>query len=238
MDLQNDFIPKERFQKMMALLMCLLPVILIWSGLEELNKLHATFEAEIIEAGEVINYTLEPLSITKVNVDNTIYTYVSVTDLSYRPSDTQISDLLSSANKHIKTLGLLSHPSFIVEDSDIAFWKSQFYLQIGLDFLGWFLFIGVLIGLSVTNVLQQQKLFTTEVYRWVLGLYFLIFAGFIAHPILYGRMIHFLNSEYFLGESLTSGFEQGPLIVLGILFFLIIFLQRAIPIQNEQDLTV
>ncbi|HBQ58702.1 MAG TPA: hypothetical protein DD671_03525 [Balneolaceae bacterium] len=238
MDLQKDFIPKERFQKMMVFILCLFPIIFIWMGVGELNEFNATFQADDIEAGEVATYSLDPLHLTKINLDGTVYTYVSVTDLSYRPANARASDILSSAPDYTKMLGLLSHPSFLVKASHLDFWKTQFHLQIALQFLGWLLFIGFLIGISVTNFKQQQKLFTREVYRWVLGLYFLIFAGFIAYPILYGRMIHFLNAEYNLGEPLTSGIAPEPLIGLGILFFVIVFLQRAIPMQNEQDLTV
>ena len=238
MDLQKDIIPKEKFQKMMVFILCLFPIIFIWTGIKELTDINTIFQADDIEAGEVVTYTLEPLHLTKIHLDGTVYTYVSVTDLSYRPPNSKATDILSSAPEYTKVLGLLSHPSFMVKASHLDFWKAQFYLQIALKFLGWILFVGFLIGISITNIKQQQKLFTREIYRWVLGLYFLIFAGFIAYPILYGRMIHFLNTEYNLGEPLTSGIATKPLLGLGILFFVIIFLQRAIPIQNEQDLTV
>jgi hypothetical protein len=238
MDLTKDIIPQKYFQRIMIAIICLLPIGILWSGLEELKEFKSTFEANELDVGEVLNYTVEPLSLTKVNFENTIYTYVSVTDLSYRPPNAETAEILASASEYSKILGLLSHPSFLVKDSDLPFWRSQFYLKIGLDFLGWFLFIGVLIGLSITNFMQKQKLFTAEVYRWVFGLYFLIFAGFLAHPILYGRMIHFLNKEFNLGEPLTSGIASESLLALGILFFLIIFLQKAILIQKDQDLTV
>jgi hypothetical protein len=238
MDLQKDFIPKERFQKLMITIMCLIGALIIWSGIQELNTFHSVFNADNVTEGEALNYTMEPLSITKVNLNDTIFTYVSVTDLSYRSSHLKSAEILSSATDNTKMLGLLSHPSFLVNNSDSSFWQSQFYLQIGLNVLGWLILVGFLLGVSITNIRQEQKLFTQEIYRWVFALYFLVFAGFLAHPILYGRMIHFLNTEYYLGEPLTSGISQEPLWALMILFFVIIFLQRAIPIQNEQDLTV
>lgn len=238
MDLQKDIIPKDHFQKLLIAFMCLLPVFIIWAGIEELNEFNSVFNANEVKAGETINYTMDPLSITKSNLTDSTYTYVSVTDLSYRPPNSNTTEILNSAQKNTKMLGLLSHPSFIVKKSDLSFWRSQFYLQIGLNILGPLILIGFLLGMTITIFKQQQKLFTKEIYRWVLGLYFLIFAGFLAHPILYGRMIHFLNTEFYLGEKLTSGISPEPLIGLGILFFVIVFLQRAIPMQNEQDLTV
>ncbi|MDZ7808436.1 MAG: hypothetical protein U5K71_15190 [Gracilimonas sp.] len=185
-----------------------------------------------------MNYTIDPLSFTKVNLDGTTYTYISVTDLSYRPLNYKSTEILSMASENTKILGLLSHPSFLVKEADLPFWKSQFQLIIGFTVFGWLILIGFLIGMAITITRQQQKLFTREIYHWVLGLYFLIFAGFLAHPILYGRMIHFLNTEFYFGEPLTSGISVEPVLGLGILLFLIIFLEKAIPMQNEQDLTV
>mgnify|MGYP003677148343 CR=1 FL=1 len=238
MDLQKDIIPKEKFQKLIIAIMLAFPILIVWDGINELKEFNSVFNAEKIKSGETLNYTMEPLSITKINLDDTTYTYVSVTDLSYRPPNHKTAEILSSAPYYTKTLGLLSHPSFIVKTSDLTFWRTQFRLLIGLNVFGWLILISFLIGMSITNFRQEQKLFTKELYRWVFALYFLIFAGFLAHPILYGRMIHFLNSEFYLGEQLTSGISQEPLFALGILFFVIVLIQKAIPIQNDQDLTV
>lgn len=238
MDLQKDIIPQEHFQKLMIAIMFVFPILIAWNGVNELKEFNSVFNANEIKAGETLNYTMEPLSITKINLDDTIYTYVSVTDLTYQPSNSKAKEILSSVPGYSKILGLLSHPSFLVKKSDLTFWRSQFHLLIGLNVFGWFILISFLIGISITNIKQEQKLFTKELYRWALALYFLIFAGFLAHPILYGRMIHFLNTEFYLGEKLTSGISPEPLLVLGILFFVIIFLQKGIPIQNDQDLTV
>jgi len=238
MDLQKDLIPKKHFQKLLVGFMCFTAIFIIWSGIDELNSFHSVFDADEVKAGETLNYTMEPLSFTKVNLDGTTYTYISVTDLSYRPLNHKATEILSSALENTKALGLLSHPSFLVKEADLPFWKSQFQLTIGLTVFGWVIFIGFLIGMSITITRQQQKLFTREIYHWVLGLYFLIFAGFLVHPILYGRMIHFLNTEFYLGEPLTSGISPEPMLGLGVLLFLVIFLEKAVPMQNEQDLTV
>lgn len=238
MDLQKDIIPQEHFQKLMIAITFVFPILITWNGINELKEFNSVFNAEKVKAGETLNYTMEPLSITKINLDETTHIYVSVTDLAYRPPNPKTQEILTSALENTKTHGLLSHPSFLVKKSDLAFWQSQFHLLIGLNVFGWFIIISFLIGISITNIKQEQKLFTKELYRWALALYFLIFAGFLAHPILYGRMIHFLNTEFYLGEKLTSGISPEPLLVLGILFFVIIFLQKGIPIQNDQDLTV
>lgn len=71
-----------------------------------------------------------------------------------------------------------------------------------------------------------------------MGLFFLIFAGFIIKAVLYGRMIHFLNNEYYLSESLTGGISQEFVFLSVAFLFIIIFLERAVPLQKEQDLTV
>jgi len=123
-------------------------------------------------------------------------------------------------------------------DEHRSFWKSQYILNI-------LLYAGSIIGFMIIGLFfveyqfkQQQKLFTKEIKLLVAGLCFGTYLIFFLNIILYGRMISFLNSEFYLGESLVGGIENGLLLLGLTLTFLLVFLERAIPIQREQDLTV
>lgn len=238
MDLTKDIIPQKYFYGLLFAFLGFSMIGIIWLGFTEVETFDQLFDASEVDAGETIVYSIGPLTLSKTNVDDTLYTYVSVSDLSYTPSPSKKADILSSSLANTKMLGLYSHPSFMINAEERSFWRSQFYLHMGFTFGSLFIFMAFILGFSIINIKQKQKLFTKEVYRWVYGFYFMIIAGFIIYPIIYGRMIYFLNAEFYLGETLTSGIADEPLFALGILIFLIIFLQKAIPMQKDQDLTV
>ena len=69
-------------------------------------------------------------------------------------------------------------------------------------------------------------------------MFWLIFTGGVIKALLYGRMAHFLNSEYYLGESLTAGISNEYVLLLVVFLWIIVFLERAVPMQKEQELTI
>ncbi|WP_185957252.1 hypothetical protein [Gracilimonas mengyeensis] len=218
--------------------MTILALFMIWTGVHEIRQFHSVLQEAPAEVESQNTFEVGPLMLTKTSAGDDLYRYVTVTDLKHTPSPTKADEMLTTANSDRKVLGLVSSPSFKLSKEHLGFWKSQFYLELGLRVGGWLMILLFFIGMTITNFRQKKKLFTPAIYRWFLGLYFFTFAGFLAKAILYGRLMYFLNHEFYLQESLTAGISTNMALGLALFFFLILFLQKAIPMQKEQDLTV
>lgn len=186
---------------------------------------------------EIGNLKLTKASIPLGNSKKTVV-YVTTKELTYLASTPEQIQTISTNYGFSKMTGLESYLSFVVLDKHKAFWSSQFYLEILFKYVGLTVFMGLLFLFVEINFRQGKKLFTKEV-KWIIyGLIFSIYGAYFLGAFLYGRMIHFLNKEFYLVESLTGGLSQELLILATVLLFLIIFVEKGIPIQNDQDLTV
>jgi len=239
--LTGDLIPKSVFKKMFIGFLSLTVLLIMYNGYNEVQNFLSVFDEFTIEEQQRVTYEIGYLQITKINEGTAngqkSNRFVTIKGLSY-PATTneQLREIGESGNRLIPAL--VSHPSFIVTDRNEPFWKSQFY---------WLLFLygagpviaGVLFaGLAVLMVKQKERLFTKEIKYGIHAFFWLIMGGFFLNGILFGWMIHFLNNNYGLGERLTAGISNELLTLATAILFLIVFIERAIPIQEEQDLTV
>lgn len=246
MDLKENFISKSLFQKIIIGLMLIIAGLSIRGGFFAFQQIQTMLHKDISPTrtegmgsySSHFKVYLTSFEFTKTANIDTAFAYVTLTDLTFNPSKDEAIEILASASENDKILGLSSHPSFLVSEEHRSFWISQIYLELGFIFGGIILIIFVMIWITLINFEQYKKLFTTEIYRWVLGLYFILFAGFIINALLYARKINFINAEFGLALSPTDGISPTMMFVLLLLLFLIIFLRKGIPMQNEQDLTV
>ncbi|HET8866570.1 MAG TPA: hypothetical protein VFM80_12815 [Gracilimonas sp.] len=246
MNLKENFISKNLFQKIIIGLMLIFAGLSIKGGFFAFQQIQTMLDKDILPTRTegMESYRshfmadFRSFKFTQTANIDTIFTFVTLTDLSFAPSSKESWEILNSATGSEMLLGLSSHPSFLVSEEQRSFWISQIYLELGFIFGGIILVIFVMIWITLINFEQYKKLFTTEIYRWVLGLYFILFAGFIIDALLYARKINFINAEFGLGLSPTDGISPTMMFVLLLLLFLIIFIRKGIPMQNEQDLTV
>lgn len=241
MDIKKNF--KTQNMRIFSWVICIPTiVIMMWSiftSIGELNKLldYSTPSVEkIVSDFEINNLKLTKTTINKTEIEKT-YIYVTTKDLSYLASKTDQSKTISTNFGFTKMIGLESYPSFLVTEKHESFWRFQFYLEIIFNYGGFALLFLILFIYSEVNFKQERKLFTKEI-KWVfVGLSGTFLGAYFIELLLYGRMIYFLNTEFYLGESLVGGSQY--LLNLGIIFlFLSILIDKAIPMQEEQELTV
>lgn len=212
----------------------------IFTSIEEFNLMmdKSSAPVEYIEN----RFEIGNLKLTKTQVDLTgdskIVLYVTSKDLQYTASNSKQQEIISSNFGFTKMTGLESFGSFLVSEENESFWISQFYLEIIFRYRGLTLIFTLLFFYAEVNIRQGKKLFTKEIKWFLLALYGLVFFAYLIKAFLYGRMILFLNRNYSIGESVVGGLSQELFWLLIPLLFLIIFIEKAIPIQQEQDLTV
>ncbi len=217
-------------------------IALIWAIFVNLNEFNSLLDTSIQpDAGIIIDYEIGHLKLNKVKASTDTeeaYVYVTYKGISYLAPQENQTEELSTNFGFTKMTGLESYPSFLVIEKHKAFWKSQFYLEILFRYAGFAVIFITMLVFSELNFKQNNKLFTKEV-KWGLGGFmFVIYGAYFGGYFLYGRMILFLNKEFYLGESIVGGGSQELLFMGTILLFLFIVFERAIPIQKEQDLTV
>jgi len=239
--LTKDLIPKTVFQKLFIGFISLTVLLIIYNGYNEFQNFLSVFNEFTIEEKQRVTYEIGYLQITKINEvkanGQKSNRFVTIKGLSYPAStNEQLREIGGSDNRFIT--GLVSHPSFKVTDTNESFWKSQFYWLIFLYGAGTSIASLLFAGLAVLMVKQKERLFTKEIKHGIHAFFWLIMGGFILKGILFGRMIHFLNNNYGLGEKLTAGISNELLTLATAILILIVFIERAIPIQEEQDLTV
>ncbi len=239
--LTEDLIPKSVFQKILIGGLMLMTAFIIYSSYQEFQSFKTIFEDEKIDL-EIGTYEIGYLRVTKLNVTEeespVSRRFITVIGLSYPTTiDEQIEKIQHNSDK-VKLSGLVSHPSFLISDENESFWKSQFYWIMFLFGAGPTLASLLFVVFTVLMVKQKEKLFTKEIKYGIHTFFWLIMGGLVFNSILFGRMIYFLNNNYGLGEKLTAGISNELLTLATALLVLIVFIERAIPIQEEQDLTV
>lgn len=218
-------------------------IVMTWAFYTSISDVNRLMNASVPPIEGIENkFEIKKLKLTKTTIpsgngEKTVL-FVTTKELSYLASKSQQLEIISTNYGFAKMSGLESPPSFLVLDKYKTFWKSQFYFEIIFRYGGLTFFFGLIFLLVELNFNQGKKLFTKEVKRVIYGLIFSIYGAFFLEAFLYGRMINFLNKEFYLGESLTGGFSQELLILATALLFLTIFIEKGVPIQNDQDLTV
>lgn len=167
-------------------------------------------------------------------------TYASVSNLDRQTSSPQLDATILNLNERQQNraiYGLQGHPSFMIKQNDLSFWKSQSYLQIIFYFGGLFI-VGILYLLYYEiNHQKNNKLFIPEIKNVILSFSYLFSFGAI---IKWGLDFRLMN---FQKKSILSRYSMPPIstwmVVVGaIMLFMAIILQRAVKLQEEQDLTI
>jgi len=241
MDWKSNFIKENHFRWLVLGLMGSLVLFTIWAGIKELQTFQSVWDDSFPAEKQTNSYEIGNLTLTKTSIDTSgqsqTVRYVTVKDLHYTPSKEQRTNVLKTNKGLTKIMGLMGHPSFLI-NNDEGFWKSQFYLEWGFRFGGWLIIGSLLIVITEINFRQNKKLFTKEIKQLFFGMFWLIFTGGLIKALLYGRMIHFLNNEYYLGKSLTGGISNEFVWLSVIFLWIILIFERTIPMQKEQDLTI
>lgn len=238
MDIKKDLIPTNKFNLLLKIALALFIILMSWFSYTE----YLTFNDFLKNDGNELTYEFDNLIF---NIDSVqkgsqkeMIRLVTLKELSYPASEQEQSEILSRNVGLTKIMGLQSHPSFIIRDEHTQFWRSQYILLNVLKFgayIGFLIFSFLFAGI---NIQQKRKFFTSEIRNLVYWLGFGVFAYFLLELILYGRMILFLNKEFYLGEHIVGG-DSEELVWLGlVLIIVVIFIEKAIPMQQEQDLTV
>jgi hypothetical protein len=236
-----DLIPKTGFQKILIGFLTLTALLIIYNGYNEFQKFPTVFDEFTIEEQQRVTYEIGYLQITKISDVSAngqkLTRFVTIMGLSY-PATTneQLREIGESSNRLMP--GLISHPSFLVTGTNESFWKSQFYWLLFLYGAGPVIAGLLFVGFAVLMFKQKERLFTKEIKNGIHAFFWLIMGGFFLNGILFGRMIHFLNNNHGLGEKLTAGISNELITLATAILILIVFIERAIPIQEEQDLTV
>lgn len=246
MILNKNIIPDSLFQKVIIGLILIFAGFSIWTSFTAFQHIQSMLNKDISPTSTEgmgayssnFSVHLKSFKFTKTANIDTAFTYVTLTDLTVSPSTDEAFEILTSASKNDKILGLSSHPSFFVSNEQRSFWKTQINLELGFLVGAFLTLIFAVIWLFSIRIDLYKKLFTKEIYRWVMTFFFILFAGFMMDALLYARKINFLNNEFNLGLSPTGGVSPTMMFVLFLLLFVLIFLRKAIPMQNEQDLTV
>ena len=238
MDLTKDIIPRIWFYRLMKLFASTSIIYFIWQATSTVDEYNAFFDDEsTVERFEFDELTFQRETILR-GEEEQLVRYITVSNLSYEPEDEIRQEILQSNFGYTKITGLQSAPSFIIRKEQRSFWQKFMYQKIFLFFGGLAAFMGMVIVWVDLNYKQEAKLFTKEIKYLIYGTFFGVYAFTFIDAFMYGRMIHFLNKEFYLGESLIGGAFTEMTFIGAALLILVIAIEKAIPIQQEQDLTV
>lgn len=223
-------------------------IMTAYSGLDQYNSVNQLLNASVLKTkgqGEQ-SLTLGNLKMTKTKVQDfknqTTYwrTYATVSNINKQTPSPQLDAAIINLNDRQQNraiYGLQGYPSFMVKQDDLSFWQSQFYLQILFYFGGMFI-VGILYILYYEiNYRKDNKLFVPEIKNVILSFSYLFSFGAILKWGLDFRLFNFLNDQFYLGEP-TPPISTWMIIVGAIMLFMAIVLQRAVKLQDEQDLTI
>jgi len=210
----------------------------------ELRNLNQFFDASVAPNNKLESIETNNLKMTKIEVEqggNTrIDRYVSVLSISRPALYNEQVQILQKADQIKPISDLTGHPSFLIQEKHEPFWKSQI-LMLHLFSSGGALFFVILsVAFAWIYFREGEKYFTRDIKRVIHGFFLLVLAGIVIYTFLYVRLAYFLNNEFNMYESLHSGISEmyeWTFLLLAVLF-LYAFIEKAIPIQEEQDLTV
>jgi len=209
----------------------------------ELRNLNQFFDASVAPNNRLESIETKNLKMTKIEVaqggKTRIDRYVSVLSISKPALYNEQVQILQKADQIKPISDLTGHPSFLIHEKHETFWKSQF-LMLHLFSSGGALFYAILaVAFAWVYFREGERYFTRDIRRFI-QCFFLVLAGFVIYTFLYSRLAYFLNKEFNMNESLLSGLSEmydWTFLLLAVLF-LYAFIEKAIPIQEEQDLTI
>jgi len=210
----------------------------------ELRNLNQFFDASVAPNNKLESIETNNLKMTKIEVeqgDNTrIDRYVSVLSISRPALYNEQVQILQKADQIKPISDLTGHPSFLIHEKHETFWISQLLMLHLFSSGGALLYFILSISFAWIYFREGEKYFTRDIKRIIHGFCLLVLAGFVIYTFLYGRLAYFLNKEFNMNESLLSGLSEMNdwMFLLLAVLFLYAFIEKAIPIQEEQDLTV
>lgn len=217
-----------------------LGMFFIWKSSDDYRSFNKIIHSQDISVPgesvvEVFNLTITGISSGQ---GNNYYRYITMGGISESaPLDDRIAKLEQSEGV-AAIAGLESFPSFLVKEEHKPFWNTQFTLFFILKYGGWIgfcLFVGVF---GYLNLKQDDKLLTKEIERLIQGAFFLFLVGYFAFDFLNNRSINFLNDEFQFSASTGILLSYEMNFVLMALLLTYIIIAKAIPVQEEQDLTI
>lgn len=216
-----------------------LSLFFIWEGVDRYQAFNQILQNEPIEEVES-EIELLNLKFTKIRPEqnSAIYQYVTLKNLSENaPLDDRISKLEQASDSN-PIDNLVGFQSFLLEEKHNNFWKTQFIFLLILYYGGWSLaclFFGIF---GYLNLKQDDKLLTKEIKRLIESAFFLFLMGSLGYEFLNSRTINFLNEQFNLSEStgIMSSTELNWVLMALLLAYALI--AKAVPVQEEQDLTV
>lgn len=219
--------------------MGIVTIYFVWEGIDTHQTLNRIINNEHRFAQEE-KLDLLNLSLTTLQTDTPgeRLNYVTVTDLSYSMDREEKLEKIADADASTQIAALEYNPSFLVREGHENFWKTHFIWYLILYYGGWTTFCLFVLAFGYVNLKQDQKLLTKEIQWIITGVFFIILIGQIGYHLLNHGLINFLNSEFQLAESvgsLTS--DMTDLIYFG-LFLAYVIILKAVPVQEEHDLTV
>ena len=221
---------------------------ILWQGIDEMGKVEA-FTSALKSGSEAAlgnkEYEIGTLKIANVKAQDINDSnsapewkmYVSVLNLDQQtPRPLRDNILLAPSNQERKMYGLEGHPSFVLNKSDTTFWKWQFYLQI-LFYTGGYLIMGILFIIFNEMKFRNKKLFITPIKNIILSFALLFLFGIFIKWSIDWRLFNFLNDHYYLGENMPP--LSNTLLYIGTpTFIFALYLEQAVHLQKEQDLTI
>lgn len=238
----------KRNRIIIHLLLSVFVVSSVYMGIKHFNKANRILRSSTLNSKGIGKQALElgDLKFTKTKVTNYSthhsrwVTYATVSNLDRETPSPQLDGTILGLNKrqHNRVIyGLQGHPSFMIKQDDISFWRSQILLQIIFYFGGLFI-VGILYILYFEiNYRKDNKLFIPEIKNIILSFSLLFSFGALLKLGLDFRLFNYLNNHFYLGEPMPP--ISKTLLYLGIaMFFAAVILQRAVKLQEEQDLTI
>ena len=164
--------------------------------------------------------------------------YVTVTGLLYSMDHNEKLGKIENTDANTQIAALEYNPSFLVREGHDNFWKTQFTWYLLLHSGGWLAFCLFTLAFVYFIWKQDNKLLTKEIQWIVTGAFFICLIGDLVYHFLNHRLINFLNGEFQLSESVGTLSSGGTsMIYIGLLLAFAI-ISKAVPVQEEQDLTV
>ena len=215
-----------------------LSVIFIWEGINDFRTFNQIMQDEQITGLDESEIEKLNLSFTRIETESGRYRYASVRNLVYHKSQDEIAATLQQADADSPIAGISSSPSFLINEQHTDFWRTQFILRLVLHYGGLILlciFFGIF---GYLNLKQDNKLLTREVEQLLGASFFLAFMGWIGYYMLNRWTISFLNSEFNLAESTSALSTNEIYFTMLALMLAYSLIAKAVPVQEEQDLTV
>ena len=214
------------------------PFYFAWQGVNDYRLFNSIIHGENVEESDELEIEMLGLTFTQIGADAEDFRYVSVRNLAYHFTPSEKAALLQQADTDGPIAGVSSSPSFLIDEQHIGFWRTNFIIRLVLYYGSWIFFLLFMAVYGYLNIRQNNKLLTKEVERLLGGTFLLFTIGWFGHDMLNQRTITFLKNEFSLNESTGAlqSYEMYFLLLALLLAYSLI--AKAVPVQEEQDLTV